>query len=74
MEEAATAVRHVTGDVEFAIANGGLDANWLSARGIPTVSLGCGQKNQHTVAEWLDVSEFRIACDIALRLARGDAD
>ena len=24
---------------EFTIANGGLDANWLSARGIPTVSL-----------------------------------
>ena len=72
VEEAAAAARQVSGNVEYAIANGGLDANWLSARGIPTVSLGCGQENQHTIAEWLDVSEFRTACDIALRLAQGD--
>jgi tripeptide aminopeptidase len=54
-----------------AISNGGLDANWLSARGIPTVTLGCGQMNVHTVNEQLDVREFSAACRIGLRLATG---
>lgn len=54
---------------QLAIANGGLDANWLSARGIPTVSLGCGQKNQHMVTEALDLDEYCTACRIALFLA-----
>ena len=43
---------------EYAIANGGLDANWLTAHGIPTVTLGCGQNNIHTVDEWLDLDHF----------------
>jgi len=51
------------------IVNGGLDANWLTAHGIPTVTLGCGQNNIHTVNEWLDLDEFHRACRIAVRLA-----
>jgi tripeptide aminopeptidase len=54
---------------DFAIANGGLDANWLTARGIPTVSLGCGQNAIHTADEWLDLDQFSTACRIALRIA-----
>lgn len=53
---------------ELAIANGGLDANWLTARGIPTVTLGCGQKNIHTVDEQLDIEQFELACRVAERL------
>lgn len=52
-----------------AVSNGGLDANWLSARGIPTVTMGCGQMNVHTVSERLDVKAFENACRVALRLA-----
>ena len=52
-----------------AITNGGLDANWLTAHGIPTVTLGCGQRNIHTAAEELDIAEFHLARRIALRLA-----
>jgi tripeptide aminopeptidase len=52
-----------------AISNGGLDANWLSARGIPTVTLGCGQSDVHTVRERLDIKQFENACRMALRLA-----
>jgi len=48
---------------------GGLDANWLTARGIPTVTLGCGQLYQHTCREELDLSWFHKACKIALYLA-----
>lgn len=55
----------------LAVANGGLDANWLSARGIPTVTLGCGQRNIHTVSEQLDLADFHLARQIAWRLALG---
>jgi tripeptide aminopeptidase len=51
------------------VSNGGLDANWLNAHGIPTVTLGCGQMNVHTTREMLDLASYRDACRIALRLA-----
>jgi tripeptide aminopeptidase len=54
---------------ELGVTNGGLDANWLTAHGIPTVTLGCGQRNIHTAAEELDIAEFQQARRIALRLA-----
>lgn len=69
---AASAVVRAEGlDPEQAIANGGLDANWLSERVVPTVSLGCGQQNIHTVDERLDLAEFHRARRIAMRLALG---
>jgi tripeptide aminopeptidase len=49
--------------------NGGLDANWLTARGFPTVTLGCGQQDVHTVAESLHIPSYLDACRIALALA-----
>ena len=52
-----------------AIANGGLDANWLYRHGIPAVSLGCGQHNQHMTSEMLDVDQFHTACEVALKIA-----
>ena len=56
-------------DVEYAIANGGLDANWITAHGFPCVTLGCGQKNIHTVDEEVELEHFHLARRIALRLA-----
>jgi tripeptide aminopeptidase len=56
---------------ELAVTNGGLDANWLTAHGIPTVTLGCGQRNIHTVSEQLDIAEYQQCRRIALRLATG---
>lgn len=54
-----------------AISNGGLDANWMTAHGIPTVTLGCGQMHIHTTSERLDLAAFEHACQIGLRLATG---
>jgi tripeptide aminopeptidase len=71
VEAACAAVRRYDGNPVLAISNGGLDANWLSARGIPTVTLGCGEENCHTTSERLDRSEFRRSCRIALCLATG---
>jgi tripeptide aminopeptidase len=62
------AVRAAGGEPALAISNGGLDANWLTARGIPTVTLGAGVANAHTPEERLDLSQFRRACRIALHL------
>jgi len=56
---------------EIAVTNGGIDANWLTARGVPTVTLGCGQRNIHMVGEQLDLTEFHLARRLALRLAMG---
>lgn len=57
------------GEPMLAIANGGLDANWMSVHGVPAVTLGCGQMQIHTVNEQLDLKGFQLACDIARRLA-----
>jgi tripeptide aminopeptidase len=68
---AAAAIEADGAKAEYAVTNGGLDANWLSAHGIPTVTLGCGQRSIHTVNEQLDIAEFQRARRIALRLATG---
>ena len=66
---AAKVVRSMGEEVLLAVADGGLDANWLNVRGIPTVSLGCGQRNAHMLNEELDIANFFMACRLALRLA-----
>lgn len=66
---AQEAVRHDGWEPQLAITDGGVDANWMVQHGIPTVTLGAGQLNQHMVTEALDVKRFLAACRIALRLA-----
>lgn len=53
------------------IGNGGLDANWMVAHGLPTVTLGCGQNQIHTVDEFLHIPSFLDGCRVALHLATG---
>lgn len=69
--EAARAIRAAGMTPTTRIANGGLDANWLTARGLPTVTLGCGQSHPHTVREQLDLAAYLQACRVALHLATG---
>lgn len=71
---AADAVRRSGREPRYVVGNGGLDANWMTAHGLPTVTLGCGQHDIHTVNESLDVEEFLTACRIALDLATAGAD
>ncbi len=71
VQRADRAVTECGGETHFAIANGGVDANWLTAHGIPTVSLGCGQIGQHMIGERLDIEQFDQACRISLRIASG---
>jgi len=66
---AEAAVRSLGSEPVRGISNGGLDANWLTARTVPTVTLGAGMTGAHTLEERLDRARFRQACRIALRLA-----
>ncbi len=66
---AAEKILHDLGRSPFKeVSNGGLDANWLYRHGIEAVTLGCGQRQIHTADEWLDLPEFRTACEVAARL------
>jgi tripeptide aminopeptidase len=71
VQAALAAVRDVGLQPVLRVSNGGLDANWLSARGLPTVTLGSGQQDVHTVKESLSVRDYLNGCRIALRLATG---
>ncbi|MDA0833725.1 MAG: M20/M25/M40 family metallo-hydrolase [Planctomycetota bacterium] len=69
VQSAIAAVKKCGLNPELRISNGGLDANWTSALGLPTVTLGAGQHDIHTTAEWLDVPSFLKGCQIGLLIA-----
>jgi tripeptide aminopeptidase len=50
-------------------SNGGLDANWFDKHGLPTVTIGSGQYEIHTVNEYVDLPEFANGCRLAVALA-----
>jgi tripeptide aminopeptidase len=50
-------------------SSGGCDANETVAAGIPTVTIGVGQRNVHTIQEWLDLHDFDLTCQLAIELA-----
>lgn len=49
--------------------DGGVDASYLNAKGVPTVTLGAGQHKPHTVDEYVDVREYLAACRYMVALA-----
>ena len=69
IQAALAAIEAVDLPSDTRICNGGLDANWMTARGLPTVTLGCGQQEIHTVDEVLHVPSYLDACRIAHKLA-----
>jgi tripeptide aminopeptidase len=67
---ASDAIRAIGLAPRTRISNGGLDANQLTAKGIPTATLGCGQHEIHTVKEYVLIPEYLSACRIASQLTR----
>ncbi len=72
----AAVVKHAKRSVESIglkpttlFSNGGLDANWFVKHGLPTVTIGAGQYEIHTVKEYVDVAEFINGCRLAVALA-----
>lgn len=70
---AAAAIEAVGMTPQTVVSNGGLDANWMTNHGLPTVTLGCGQRSIHTADEKLHIDSFLTACEIARQLATGIA-
>jgi tripeptide aminopeptidase len=50
-------------------SNGGLDANWFVKHGLPTVTIGAGQYEIHTIKEYVNLPEFFDGCRLAVALA-----
>ncbi|SRR6056297_1078986 len=69
IKRASAAVEAIGLTPDVRAANGGLDANWIVRHGIPTVTFGAGQNEVHTIDEWIDLDQFRRACDLAYTLA-----
>jgi tripeptide aminopeptidase len=72
VRRAIEAVKAIGREPTTKVTNGGLDANWMVRHGIPTVTLGAGQNDIHTVKEWVDVPEFLEGCRLAVELAKQD--
>jgi len=53
-------------------SNGGLDANWFVKHGVPTVTIGAGQYEIHTIKEYVDLPEFAKGCRLAVAIATLD--
>lgn len=72
----APAVKHARKAAEklglacrIVFSNGGLDANWLDKHGVPTVTIGAGQYEIHTIKEYVNLPEFLDGCRLAVALA-----
>ena len=76
LAEDAPVLRHAKRAVESlglkpatVFSNGGLDANWFDKHGLPTVTIGAGQYEIHTIKEYVDLAEFANGCRLAVALA-----
>ncbi|ASQ06899.1 M20/M25/M40 family metallo-hydrolase [Sinorhizobium meliloti] len=66
---AAKAMKLLGFEPNHLFSNGGLDANWLDKHGIPTVTIGAGQAEIHTVNEYVDLTEYEKGCRLGVLLA-----
>jgi tripeptide aminopeptidase len=76
IKDDAPAVRHAKRAAESMglkpvtmFSHGGLDANWFVKYGVPTVTIGAGQYEIHTVHEYVNLPEFFDGCRLAVALA-----
>ncbi|MEM7344783.1 MAG: M20/M25/M40 family metallo-hydrolase, partial [Chloroflexota bacterium] len=58
-------------DIEATLVSndGGMDANWIVAHGIPTITISPGQRDIHTIDEWIDLVDFEKACQLIITIA-----
>ena len=69
VRHAAKAVAAIGLEPSLIFSNGGLDANWLDKHGVPTVTIGAGQYEIHTIKEYVHLPEFAQGCRLAIELA-----
>nr|WP_183755393.1 M20/M25/M40 family metallo-hydrolase [Rhizobium sp. BK181] len=61
-------------DIEpvYVFSNGGLDANWLDKHGVPTITIGAGQAEIHTIKEYVNLKEYEKGCRLGVLMATLD--
>jgi tripeptide aminopeptidase len=69
VKRAAKAIEMLGMEPSYLFSNGGLDANWLDKHGIPTITIGSGQAEIHTVKEYVNLSEFEKGCRLGVLMA-----
>ena len=69
VRRAETSIARMGGDPKLVIVDGGLDANYLNAKGVPTVTVGAGQHNPHTIDEFINIEEYYTGCRLLTLLA-----
>lgn len=69
VQHALAAAKSIGMKATTRLTNGGLDANWMVRHGIPTITFGAGQRNVHTIEEYVDVADYLKGCWLALALA-----
>lgn len=69
IQAAQTVAASLGWDATLKLSHGGLDANWLTKHGIPTITFGAGQHDVHTLNEYVDLKEYHEGCAFALALA-----
>ncbi|GAU81763.1 hypothetical protein BIWAKO_01664 [Bosea sp. BIWAKO-01] len=53
----------------YLFSNGGLDANWFDKHGVPTITIGAGQAEIHTIKEYVNLTEYEKGCRIGILMA-----
>lgn len=53
----------------YIFSNGGLDANWLDRAGVPTITIGAGQAEIHTIKEFVKLDEYEKGCRLGILMA-----
>jgi tripeptide aminopeptidase len=69
VRHALRAAESISMKAKTVFSNGGLDANWLVKHGLPTLTIGAGQYEVHTVKEYVHLPEFANGCRLAVALA-----
>jgi tripeptide aminopeptidase len=69
VERAVKAMRDLGIEPNLIFSPGGLDANWLDKHGVPTVTIGAGQREVHTIKEYVELDEYDQGCRLAILLA-----
>ncbi len=68
VKQAVAAIKKIGRQPVFRASGGGSDANVLSSYGIPTVNLGVGYENIHTINERMPIIELRKTAEMIVAL------
>ena len=69
VKRAVRALKSLGIEANCLFSNGGLDANWLDKHGIPTITIGAGQAEIHTLKEYVNLAEYEKGCRLGLIMA-----